>query len=149
MKYIYIYQHVMYIYIEHHLQKKQQSLMHPFLNRPNQKLFHQNKGSIIQPSNQATIKAHEPTRIYLLKRGEGWGLVGRSVRNRATKTWSEPRKKKKQPNYLLLNRDLVGGFFPPIWKICPSNWIISLRIGVNIKNLRNHHLGMLMSWCMK
>ena len=28
----------------------------------------------------------------------------------------------------------------PIWKICSSNWIISPRIGMNIKNVWNHHL---------
>ena len=33
---------------------------------------------------------------------------------------------------------LVGGSSPPIWKICSSNWIISPRFGVNIKNLWNH-----------
>ncbi len=27
----------------------------------------------------------------------------------------------------------------PIWKICSSNWIISPRFGVKIKNIRNHH----------
>ncbi len=31
-------------------------------------------------------------------------------------------------------------WFQPIWKICSSNWIISPRIGVKIKNNRNHHL---------
>ena len=28
----------------------------------------------------------------------------------------------------------------PIWKICSSNWIISPRIGVKIKNIWNHQL---------
>ena len=28
----------------------------------------------------------------------------------------------------------------PIWKICSSNWIISLIFGVKIKNIWNHHL---------
>ena len=31
-------------------------------------------------------------------------------------------------------------FFPPIWKICSSNWIISPGIGMNIKNIWKHHL---------
>ena len=31
---------------------------------------------------------------------------------------------------------LVGGFFPPIWKICSSNWIISSGRGENKKYLK-------------
>ena len=34
----------------------------------------------------------------------------------------------------------TGWWFQPIWKICSSNWIISPRIGVKIKNIWNHHL---------
>ena len=37
---------------------------------------------------------------------------------------------------------LASWWFQPIWKILVklSNWIISPRIGVNIKNISNHHL---------
>ena len=37
-------------------------------------------------------------------------------------------------------RFLTSWWFQPIWKICSSNWIISLRLGVKIKNIGNHHL---------
>ena len=35
-------------------------------------------------------------------------------------------------------------WFPPIWTICSSKWIISPRIGGNIKNVWNHHLDMML-----
>ena len=39
---------------------------------------------------------------------------------------------------------------PPIWKICSSKWVHLPQIGVNIKNIWNHHLGnYLFPWLLK
>ena len=54
-------------------------------------------------------------------------------------------------------RTIVGGFFPPIWKICSSNWIISPSRGENKKCLKppssyqisatfTHFLGVILLW---
>ena len=37
---------------------------------------------------------------------------------------------------MLVSGRVVGGFFPPIWKICSSNWIISPGRGWNKKCLK-------------
>ena len=50
--------------------------------------------------------------------------------------WENDPKKKG----IAFEISLVGGFFPPIWKICWSNWKSSPIFGVKIKNLWNHHL---------
>ena len=34
---------------------------------------------------------------------------------------------------------LTSWWFQPLWKICSSNWVHLPQIGVNIKNLWNHH----------
>ena len=39
---------------------------------------------------------------------------------------------------------LIVGFFPPIWKICSSNWTSSPNRGEN-KNIWNHHLNILLT----
>ena len=38
-----------------------------------------------------------------------------------------------------LSKEISSWLFQPIWKIWSSNWIISSRIGVKIKNIWNHH----------
>ena len=40
---------------------------------------------------------------------------------------------------LIMIERITGWWFQPIWKIWPSNWIISPEIGVKIKNIWNHH----------
>ena len=38
------------------------------------------------------------------------------------------------------NQPTTSWWFPPIWKICSSNWKSSPRFGVKIKHIWNHHL---------
>ncbi len=44
------------------------------------------------------------------------------------------------PRENLWKINLSSWWFQPIWKICSSKWIISPGIGVNMKNVWNHHL---------
>ena len=43
-------------------------------------------------------------------------------------------------------RSFSSWWFQPIWKICLSNWIISPRFGVKIKNIWNHHQIIQFNW---
>ncbi len=48
--------------------------------------------------------------------------------------------------HVLVYSYLVGVFFPPVWKICSSNWIISPARGEKKIYIWNHHLVMVYSW---